>query len=277
MGHEPGNQHVWTRVLGSAAFGAVAMYVLDPDKGRRRRAIARDKAKSVMADARAAVGVTQRDVAHRVQGLRARARRLLGRRPTPDDLQLIERVRARMGRLVSHPHAIQVGALDGRITLSGPILAHEVEPLLESMRSVWGVTDVEERLVVHDRPESVPSLQGGSGPRKLRSEVTQEHWSPSARAAAIAGGTLLAWYGASRSTPAGSVLTLFGLGLAVRGATNRSLNRLVQRAIGRHGVEPDDALAPMSTDAREIARQTGGPAIYDATPATDQADRAALH
>ena len=53
------------------------MYVLDPDKGKRRRAIARDKARSLMLDTRDAIGVTRRDVAHRVQGLRARARRLV--------------------------------------------------------------------------------------------------------------------------------------------------------------------------------------------------------
>src|SRR6476619_3921940 len=82
---------MFTRTLTSLAIGAVAMYALDPDRGRRRRALARDKARSFVASTRAAVGVTQRDVAHRFQGLRSRARRLFEPETTPDDLQLIER------------------------------------------------------------------------------------------------------------------------------------------------------------------------------------------
>ncbi|HSC98266.1 MAG TPA: hypothetical protein VLI21_05155, partial [Casimicrobiaceae bacterium] len=79
---------VWTKVVTSLALGALAMYVFDPDKGKRRRAVGRDKARSLLLDTRDAVGVTRRDVAHRMQGLRARARRLLTQQPAPDDLQL---------------------------------------------------------------------------------------------------------------------------------------------------------------------------------------------
>src|SRR3954470_6062715 len=112
-------------IVGSIALGAIAMYAFDPDKGRRRRALARDKAYSLLLDTRHAAGATKRDVAHRLEGLQARARRLWTTHPSDDDLQLIERVRARMGRMVSHPHALQVGALRGRVTVSGPVLAHE--------------------------------------------------------------------------------------------------------------------------------------------------------
>src|SRR4029079_10025035 len=157
-------QRVWTKALGALALGAALMYTLDPDKGRRRRAVARDKAYSVLLDAREAVGVTRRDIAHRLDGLRARVDRLVRRRPAPDDLQLIERVRARMGRLVSHPHAIQVGSRAAIFTLSGPILAREAAPLLTSMRNVWGVSEIEDRLVAYEHPENKPRLQGETPP-----------------------------------------------------------------------------------------------------------------
>ena len=93
-------------------------------------------------------------------------------------MQLIERVRARLGRLVSHPHAIQVGARRGHVTLSGPILEREVEPLLTAVRNVWGVSDVEDRLVAYERAENIPSLQGGVEPRETRAMLMQANWPP---------------------------------------------------------------------------------------------------
>jgi hypothetical protein len=182
-------------LLAAAAVGAAAMYVLDPDKGRRRRAIGRDKLTSAVRHTRRLVDGAARDASARMRGLRALAQR--ARRPLPDDLQLIERVRARMGRVVSHPHAIQVGALDGRVMLSGHVLASEVGPLLDAVRTVWGVEDVEEHLAVHESAEHVSSLQGGV-PRGLRASPAVEAWPPSARLAAAAGGSVLALYALRR-------------------------------------------------------------------------------
>ncbi len=151
-----------------AALGATVMYLLDPDKGRRRRAIARDKARSVLTHAQERAAKSARDLGHRVEGVRARARQAFERAPAPDDLVLIERVRSRIGRVVSHPHAIQIGARDGRVTLSGPILTGEVQALLDAVRSVPGVSDIDEHLDAHETPGSVPSLQGTSKRSRAR-------------------------------------------------------------------------------------------------------------
>ena len=231
------SHRVWTKVLGSAALGAAAMFIMDPDKGRRRRAIARDKARSLLGDTRYAVGVAARDATHRMHGLQARARRLLTRDEAPDDLRLIERVRARMGRLVSHPHAIQVGANNGRVTLSGPILAHEVERLLDAIRMVWGVSDVEDRLVVYERAESISSLQGGAAERRTRSDLLQESWTPSLRVAAIVGGAAMSLYGLRHRSLGGIVIMAGGLALTVRGATNLPMKRLAGIATGRRAID----------------------------------------
>jgi hypothetical protein len=212
----------WTTFLAAAALGAAAMYIFDPDKGRRRRAVGRDKFRSVVDDARHFLDAAARDTNHRLQGIKALARRGIRREAVPDDLMLIERVRARMGRVVSHPHAIQIGANRGRVTLSGPILASEVESLLSTVRSVWGVDSVDDHLVVHEHPEHVPSLQGGSGPRENRAE----HWPPSLRMAAIAGGALLAVSALRNRSLSGMILTAVGVGLAARGAANVPLDRL---------------------------------------------------
>ncbi len=253
---------VWTKVVTSLALGALAMYVFDPDKGKRRRAIGRDKARSLLLDTRDAVGVTRRDVAHRMQGLRARARRLLTQQPAPDDLQLIERVRARMGRLVSHPHAIQVGARDGRVTLSGPILAREVGPLLTSMRNVWGVSEIEDRLVAYEHPENIPSLQGE--PRAASGSAAEEYWPPAVRGAAVVGGTLLALRGLHRGSLPGLLLTFTGVGFALRGIANRSWNTLVQRALGTSSPATFPLVPRASHDfGTQVGRRKGGPSIYE--------------
>lgn len=233
----------WSMVLAAAALGAAVMYMLDPDRGRRRRAIGRDKVRRFMGDARSFAGATARDARHRLRGVRVAVRRRLRPEDTPDDLVLIERARATLGRVVSHPHAIQIGANAGRIMVSGPILAAEVEPLLEAIRAVPGVSAVDDHLVAHERPESVPSLQGGV-PHEARAK---EHWTPALRAAAIVGGGLLALYGVrSRSLP-GAILTAVGIGLGARGATDRPIERLAS-------LETEDPAMPSRTPSSDERR-----------------------
>jgi len=251
--------HGLASIIGSVALGAVAMYAFDPDKGRRRRALARDKAYSLMLDTRHAAGATRRDVAHRLDGLQARVRRLWTTRPTADDLQLIERVRARMGRMVSHPHALQVGALRGRVTVSGPVLAHEKASLLAAVRTVWGVHGVEDLLVVHDHPESIPSLQGGSDPFAAH---PHEHWAPALRATALSGGVLIALFGARQRSLAGVALAAAGIVLALRGISNRSLASLLERPSHGEAMARDSA-DPSSPD--ENARDDAARAPADGT------------
>ena len=246
MRTEMESDRTWA-VVASFALGAAAMYFLDPDKGRRRRAILRDRSRSAITEMLNFVSVAARDAAHRAQGVRAQAQRQFDHSETPDDLKLIERVRARLGRVVSHPHAIQVGAYSGRVTLSGPILAGEVLQLLEAVRSVRDVLEVEDHLDVHARPDSVPSLQGVS----RRAETMQEDWPPVQRVAAILGGGLLAVYGMAQRGLTGLALAGIGLCLSVRGAVNAPISRL-------GGLESEHGLPIRDPDATSDCAQ--GPA-----------------
>jgi gas vesicle protein len=63
--------------LGGAAVGALTMFLLDPEKGNRRRAEARDKMYSAMVKTRKQVNAKARDLANRAKGLRAEARSVL--------------------------------------------------------------------------------------------------------------------------------------------------------------------------------------------------------
>lgn len=151
-----------TGMLAGMGLGAGLMYFFDPRVGNRRRAIVRDRMTRWSHNVNDAIGVTSRDLSHRVQGMLAMSRSMLmQKQDTPDRLQA--RVRSKMGRYVSHPSAIEVAADDsGRVVLQGPILEHELEDLLSAVASVSGVTAIENRLECHRTPEDVPGLQGGA-------------------------------------------------------------------------------------------------------------------
>jgi osmotically-inducible protein OsmY len=103
-----------------------------------------------------------RDWSNRATGTVAEARRRF-RADQPADDVLVERVRAALGREVSHPRAIDVEARNGMVRLCGPILSYEVNALLRVVESVPGVRNIDNRLEPHDQPGNIPSLQGGNG------------------------------------------------------------------------------------------------------------------
>jgi uncharacterized membrane protein len=214
-----------TIVLGGAA-GAGLMYFLDPDRGRRRRALARDKAIHATHRTSAFLSMLSRDVVNRLRGAVAGARSLVAGKEPSDDVT-VERIRSRLGRLVSHPHAIRVRVCDGVATLDGPVLAGEVDRLLHAVRSVAGVASVESRLAVHERPESVPGLQGPSRPRRETRSFQAEMWSPTERVVAGAAGVGLAWLGGRIGGPARLGAGGIGAALLARAIANQPLARVI--------------------------------------------------
>jgi len=179
--------------LTGAGLGAGIMYLSDPREGRRRRARLREASAHATHAVTAVAGMTSRDVEHRLSGLAARALDRLVEEPAPADVVLVERVRARLGRLVSHPGAIDVAASNGTITLSGPIFEAEVEQLIHGIEAVAGVAAIENRLEVHRDAGHVAALQG-PGPRTVpRAPEKWFRWTPTARmVAGVAGLALVA-------------------------------------------------------------------------------------
>jgi hypothetical protein len=179
--------------IGPLALGAVAMYLLDPVGGGRRRALVRDKAVWVARKTRDGAGALGRDLQHRAYGAVAEVRGYFDRSPANDRV-IEERVRAQLGRVSSHPAAITVFVSDGRVTLSGPILESERDLVCRSISRVRGVEDLVDQLEVHEESGNIPALQGGSirpGQTWLRGS-----WAPTTQlVAAIAGAGALA-YGA---------------------------------------------------------------------------------
>lgn len=112
------------------------------------------------------------------------------------------------------------------MTLRGPILQHEVKPLLNAVERVAGVRDVVNQLEEHKEPGNIPSLQGGSTPAEPQVDILQRNWSPTTRVMAGSSGMALAAYGARRQTIAGALVAAAGVGLLARAATNVEMRRL---------------------------------------------------
>jgi uncharacterized membrane protein len=224
-------------VLTGLGLGVGLMYFLDPERGRRRRALVRDRLTHAARVGGDAVGATGRDVAHRTSGAGARLRRLVNRDSRADDRVLVERVRAQLGRLVSHPHAIRVDASDGIVTLRGAILEAEVPRLLSAVERIRGVRSVTSELEGHKQAGNVPALQGGSTPAGLQLDIMQREWSPTTRLLAGTTGIALTGYGAARGDIPGAVLAAAGVGLTARAATNAELRRLTGIGGGRRAVD----------------------------------------
>lgn len=183
-------------VLAGAGLGAALAFILDPDRGARRRALVRDKMALATRKTREGLDATARDVTNRARGAAAAARGRLAGGPVEDDV-LAERVRARLGRVCSHPRAVDVLAREGEITLRGPVLSREVQQLIHQIERVPGVGRVINELEPHESGEGVPSLQGGRAVQGAQLDILQPRWAPATRALVGAGVVATGMYLAS--------------------------------------------------------------------------------
>jgi hypothetical protein len=129
-----------------AGVGAGLMYLFDPQRGNSRRAKLRDQsahwARRQMEQAAGAVHHYRNELA----GVAAEARHLVECDDASDDV-LVARARTRLGRLVRHPHDIEVLAENGEITLRGKAATHEMEHLVAELSAVRGVHQVHNQLL----------------------------------------------------------------------------------------------------------------------------------
>jgi uncharacterized membrane protein len=214
------------------------MFWLDPATGRRRRAIVRDRIGSIGSDLSEVVGAAGRDGEHRSRGIGARVGSLFGRGEVSDEV-LTERVRAALGRAVSHPRAIDVSTANGSVTLNGTVLERERAELLDVVCSVRGVGEIADELTGYEDADGIPELQGGRARRRSRFVLLRENWPPAARVLVGASGGALALIGAQQliSTRKAGVLGACAMAagglLLARSATNVPLRRLGGRTVRR--------------------------------------------
>jgi len=196
-------------LIEGVGIGMLAAYFLDPQKGGRRRAVLRDKVVHGAHRKREAMQVMVHDFQNRSQGFGHRVRQRFDRNEVPDEV-LIERVRAELGRHVVNFHSLELTCQDGVVTLTGPILASEIQDCVWHARMVPGVKHVVNKMQSHASAENLPELQGGI------QAVVSDRWTPATSLVMATGGALLSVYGMGRKGLFGKALQMAGMAMIAK-------------------------------------------------------------
>lgn len=209
-------------ILAGIAAGAALAYFADPFRGRRRRARVRDKAIHLAHEAGRSIDRSFRDLTNRAHGLFAETLGAVVPEPVPDEV-LLERVKTRLGRIVSHPSAIDVRVAGGHVILRGDVLSNESQRLFATVRRMPGVREVIDELKFHDQPGTCPSLQGKGSIQERQCSMARE-WTPATRSVVGATGIGLVLGGlfnfGKKRRCVGTMMALTGSGMLVRSITN---------------------------------------------------------
>lgn len=218
----------FTKTMGAATVGGLLVYFLDPDTGKRRRALVKDRSVSFVKDADRAIGKASRDLSNRARGAVAEARSRLPLRDVSDEV-LVEQVLAKLGRVCSFPHFVEVSARQGVIRLRGTALESEHDNFISAISALRHVTSVRNELRTYKSAHDIPEVQQGI----IRRKEPPIGWTPAARLGmGVAGGALALLAGARRGL-IGKTARLAGLGLIAQGLTNMRVGELLGIRPGR--------------------------------------------
>jgi osmotically-inducible protein OsmY len=143
------------RKLGiAAAAGAAFMWLFDPEGGRRRRALFRDRSLSVVRRFFRRGARTGRAVTAEAYGVTQKAMHLREQPKDYDDATLKSKVETELFRDADAPKGqVDVNTQDGIVQLRGEVDSPElIETLVERARSVQGVREVENLLHLPGTP-----------------------------------------------------------------------------------------------------------------------------
>jgi BON domain len=154
------------KVLGGAAVGAAAMYVLDPDRGHRRRSMFRDRSRSVVRhEYRQANRVVRNklvDTENRIEGAVIRARGG-GRFHPESDVDLREHLRQVIANVDFSTKDVNIEAVRGVATLRGQVeTGEQQERLITAVEKVPGVVTV--RSYLHLPGDPAPNKEASRHP-----------------------------------------------------------------------------------------------------------------
>ena len=145
----------FTRAFRWLSLGAIAAYFLDPQNGRSRRHVFRDRLLAVFRRAGRRSARFSGGVAAQAEGLAQKATHLREEeKPQPDDATLARKVESEIFRDADVPKGgINVNAQGGVVQLRGEVQQPElIEELVARTRQVQGVRDVENLLHLPGEP-----------------------------------------------------------------------------------------------------------------------------
>jgi uncharacterized membrane protein len=235
----------WAVVGGVAAAGSAAIYFLDQKRGYARRTAFAAQAKRLGTEVTEGAVKCASDSWQHLAGTARRAWSKFGS-AWPEDRVLAERIRSRMGRIVSHPNKIHVVSDDGVVTLWGPASDDESRRLAHVAHTMPGVREVINHLEIHEGNE--PETPEPSPFRQARQE-TMLNWSSSKRLVTGVAGTAAAIYGWKRKDPLGISISLLGTSLAVASTLKRNIHSLLALSEDSPGFELEQTIrinAPVS-------------------------------
>lgn len=215
-------------LLGAFGVGAGFMYLIDPDRGRRRRALLQDQVLHLAKTAKRDLGKQSRDLQNRTKGLVAASENYFSRERL-SDAQLEAGIRTRLGRVSSHPHAIRTEVVDGKVRLSGQILSGEVDLLVRRVCKMRGVKEIDNQLEIHDSGDNIPALQMN---RRTNKNAGEAHsWrnpklSPATRLLSTTAGVGCMVFAAKRRGLVGLAAGIAGAELLSLGSANSFLEHL---------------------------------------------------
>jgi osmotically-inducible protein OsmY len=137
------------KLLGLVGLGAGLTYFLDPQQGRRRRAMARDRIAGFFRRRAREGERLGRSASAQAEGFVQKAKHLQEEpKPQPDDVTLTRKVETEIFRDAEVPKGqINVNAENGKIYLRGEVDKPElIKDLEKRARKVQGVAEVENLL-----------------------------------------------------------------------------------------------------------------------------------
>jgi gas vesicle protein len=136
---------------GALALGLGAMFLLDPARGRGRRAWIMQKANRALNETGDFMRATGRHLRNKAVGYAHETRNMLPIGGGPESDETIDnRVRSELGR-TGVAGSVGVRCEGGCITLTGRCTADDVDRILSTVRGVRGVSTIENQLNIADR------------------------------------------------------------------------------------------------------------------------------
>lgn len=156
----------------TGAAGAATVYFLDPDSGRRRRALVRDRSGAMLRRGSRQLRRLRRKTSSEVYGFKQKATHLWPEESAPaNDETLTQRVESEIFRDPKWPKGeINIQTDHGIVSLRGELSSRgDIERLEAAVRKVPGVRDVENLLHLPNTPapNKLPALEASDGARHI--------------------------------------------------------------------------------------------------------------